>query len=93
MYLAAVRERMIEVAGEVADGLLVHPLQSPRFLDEVVRPALDRGLERAGRGRDEVSISVAQLAATTPDELEACAGGWRSTAPPPATARCSICTG
>jgi probable F420-dependent oxidoreductase len=71
VYLAAVRERMIEVAGEVADGLLVHPLQSPRYLDEVVRPALARGLERAGRGRDEVAISVAQLAANTPEELEA----------------------
>jgi probable F420-dependent oxidoreductase len=71
VYLAAVRERMIEVAGEVADGLLVHPLQSPRFLDEVVLPALDRGLERAGRQRGDVSISLAQFAATTPEELEA----------------------
>ena len=71
VYLAAVRERMIEVAGEVADGLLVHPLQSPRYLDEVVLPALDRGLERAGRQRSDVSISVAQFAATTPEELEA----------------------
>ncbi|WP_259313103.1 TIGR03617 family F420-dependent LLM class oxidoreductase [Capillimicrobium parvum] len=71
VYLAAVRERMIEVAGEVADGLLVHPLQSPRFVDEVVRPALDRGVERAGRTGADVAISVAQFAATTPDELEA----------------------
>jgi probable F420-dependent oxidoreductase len=71
VYLAAVRERMIEMAGEVADGLLVHPLQSPRFLDEVVRPALDRGLARAGRRRGDVAISVAQFAATTPQEREA----------------------
>jgi probable F420-dependent oxidoreductase len=71
VYLAAVRERMIEVAGEVADGLLVHPLQSPRFLDEVVRPALDRGLRRAGRRRQDVAISIAQFAATTPEEREA----------------------
>jgi probable F420-dependent oxidoreductase len=71
VHLAAVRERMIEVAGEVADGLLVHPLQSPRFLEEVVRPALDRGLRRAGRPREAVTISGAQFAATTPGEREA----------------------
>jgi probable F420-dependent oxidoreductase len=71
VWLAAVRERMIEVAGEVADGLLVHPLQSPRYLAEVVRPALARGAARGGRDPSEVAVSVAQLVATTPAELEA----------------------
>ena len=71
VWLAAVRERMIEVVGEVADGLLVHPLQSPRYLAEVVRPALARGAARAGRDPSEVAVSVAQLIATTPAELEA----------------------
>ena len=71
VWLAAVRERMIEVAGEVADGLLVHPLQSPRYLEEVVRPALARGAARAGRDPSDIGVSVAQLVATTPAELEA----------------------
>jgi probable F420-dependent oxidoreductase len=71
VWLAAVRERMIEVAGEVADGLLVHPLQSPRYLSEVVRPALARGAARAGRDPSDIGVSVAQLVATTPAELEA----------------------
>ena len=71
VWLAAVRERMIEVAGEVADGLLVHPLQSPRYLEEVVRPALARGAARAGRDPSAIGVSVAQLVATTPAELEA----------------------
>ena len=71
VWLAGVRERMIEVAGEVADGLLVHPLQSPRYLEEVVRPALARGAARAGRDPSDIGVSVAQLVATTPAELEA----------------------
>ncbi len=71
VWLAAVRERMIEVAGEVADGLLVHPLQSPRYLEEIVQPALARGAARAGRDPSEIGLSVAQLVATTPAELEA----------------------
>lgn len=40
---------MTEVAGEVADGFLVHPLNTRRSLLELTVPALDRGLVRAGR--------------------------------------------
>jgi len=40
IYLAAVGERMTAVAGRVADGLMVHPLTSPRYLTERTRPAL-----------------------------------------------------
>lgn len=66
IWLAAVRERMLEVAGEVADGVLVHPLQTEAFVRQVVRPALDRGAERAGRPPGSCAIAVAQLVA--PDE-------------------------
>ena len=40
IYTAAVNPRMIESAGRVADGLLGHTLFSPRYIEEVVRPAL-----------------------------------------------------
>jgi probable F420-dependent oxidoreductase len=70
IFLAGVRERMIRVAGEVSDGLLVHPLQSPRYLRETVVPALERGLESAGRRREDVPISVAVLVATSEAETE-----------------------
>jgi hypothetical protein len=71
VLLAAVRERMIEVAGEVADGLLVHPLQSPRYLRDYVEPALARGLERGGRPREAFELDVAQFVARTDEEIEA----------------------
>ena len=74
VWLAAVRERMIEVAGEVADGLLVHPLQSPRYLAEVVRPALAGARSAPGATRPTSACRVAQLVATTPAELEAMRG-------------------
>lgn len=48
IFLAAVGELMTEVAGEVADGLLVHPFTTERYLREVTLPALERGLARAG---------------------------------------------
>jgi alkanesulfonate monooxygenase SsuD/methylene tetrahydromethanopterin reductase-like flavin-dependent oxidoreductase (luciferase family) len=49
IYLAGVNARMIESVGAVADGLVGHPLFTPEYTREVVRPALARGAERAGR--------------------------------------------
>jgi probable F420-dependent oxidoreductase len=56
VYLAAVNAGMVGLTGEVADGLLGHPLSSPRYFAEVVRPALDAGIAKAGRKPDEVKI-------------------------------------
>ena len=49
LYMGGVNARMIEAAGAVADGLIGHPLFTPEYTNEVVRPALARGAERAGR--------------------------------------------
>jgi len=49
IYMAGVNARMCEAAGAVADGLVGHPLFTPEYTREVVRPALARGAERAGR--------------------------------------------
>src|SRR3954464_13277309 len=49
VYMAGVNARMVEAAGAVADGLVGHPLFTPEYVREVVRPALARGAERAGR--------------------------------------------
>ncbi|MEW6470732.1 MAG: LLM class flavin-dependent oxidoreductase [Actinomycetota bacterium] len=49
IYLAGVGRRMVEAAGRVGDGLVGHPLFTPEYAGEVVRPALARGAERGGR--------------------------------------------
>ncbi len=64
VFLAAVGERMTEVAGEVADGLLVHPFTTERYLREVTLPAFERGLAASGRSRADVEISLSGLVAT-----------------------------
>lgn len=51
VYLAGVNSRMIQAAGAVADGLVGHPIFTTRYVEEVARPALVRGAERAGHGR------------------------------------------
>ena len=47
VFLAAVGEKMTEVAGEVADGMLVHPFTTERYLREVTLPAIEGGLARS----------------------------------------------
>jgi len=49
IYMAGVNPRMVEAAGAVSDGLVGHPLFTREYVAEVVRPALARGTERAGR--------------------------------------------
>jgi probable F420-dependent oxidoreductase len=61
ILLAAVGPVMSRVCGEVANGLLGHPLASPRYLREAVRPQIDAGLERAGRPSDACPISATLL--------------------------------
>jgi probable F420-dependent oxidoreductase len=58
VYLAAVNPYSFRMAGEVADGVHVHPLHTVRYLTEVAYPALDEGLARAGRRRADVDVSA-----------------------------------
>lgn len=57
IYLAAVNERMLEAAGRVGDGVLGHPMTSPEYVREVVRPSVARGAEAAGRDPAEINIT------------------------------------
>jgi probable F420-dependent oxidoreductase len=72
VLVAAVRERMTEVAGEVADGFLGHAFCTAATLQEITLPALGRGLERAGRARDELEVTASVFAAPSDEEWEAC---------------------
>jgi probable F420-dependent oxidoreductase len=56
IYLAGVNDRMARVAGEVADGFCVHPLNSPKYLSEVVRPSIEEGAKQSGRDAGAVSM-------------------------------------
>jgi probable F420-dependent oxidoreductase len=70
ILLAGVGPLMTEVAGEVADGVLVHPLNTPAFVAEDLLPALTRGSARAGRAVDSVTVSCQLIVATGLDSSE-----------------------
>ena len=61
--LAGVGPRMIEAAGEVADGWLIHPFHCATYLDQLAFPALQRGLDRSGRPRSALQVSAQLLVA------------------------------
>ena len=58
---------MTEMAAEVADGILGHPVWSPRWIAGEVRAAVDRGLARAGRERGDLRITAWLRVAITDD--------------------------
>ena len=56
--VAAVNPWMLRMAGEHADGVHVHPLNTRAYYEHTLGPNLDAGLARAGRTRDELSLYV-----------------------------------
>jgi probable F420-dependent oxidoreductase len=62
--------KMTAVAGEVADGFLVHPVNSRRSLLELTVPALEAGARRAGRDPGELEVVCVTIVVTGRDEAE-----------------------
>lgn len=68
--LAAVGARMVEVAGRVADGLIVHPFHTQDFLGAETLPALERGSTGVGRDRGAVAVTVQTMVAIGDDAAQ-----------------------
>jgi probable F420-dependent oxidoreductase len=64
IFLAGVGAPMTAAAGEVADGLFVHPLNSPEFIRGTTLPALHKGFGRSGRTRAQFEIAAQALLIT-----------------------------
>jgi len=75
--VAAVNPYMLRLAGEVADGVHVHPLNHPAYLQEVVLPNVLAGRQRAGR-EDHSHLTVPVFTAV--GETEAERARWREAA-------------
>ena len=61
---------MTAVAGEVADGFLVHPVSSRRSLLELTLPAIASGAARAGRNVDDIEVVCVTIVVTGRTEEE-----------------------
>lgn len=76
--IAAVNPYMLRLAGEVADGVHVHPLNHPAYLREVVLPNLRAGALSAGRDPHQLHLTVPVFTAVGDTEEER--GQWRELA-------------
>jgi probable F420-dependent oxidoreductase len=65
--IAAVGEAMLRVAGQVGDGVRLHPICSRKYLEEVCMPQLLEGMRRSGRSRARFDIHGGGFVCTGPD--------------------------
>ena len=72
VYIAAVNPYMAQMAGEICDGLHVHSFHSPKYLREVIHPAVEVGLGKSGRARKDFTFRASTMVVVgdDADELE-----------------------
>jgi probable F420-dependent oxidoreductase len=68
IYIAGVNTGLARLAGEVADGFLVHPFHSREYLQQVLRPAIAAGADLAQRVDTEINLSATVFVVTEPED-------------------------
>jgi probable F420-dependent oxidoreductase len=66
--LAAVGPRALRLAGEVADGVRLHPFCTRRYQEEIVMPRLREGLDASGRSLEHFEVSGGGFIVTGADD-------------------------
>ncbi len=68
IYIAGVNTGLAKLAGEAADGFVVHPFHSRRYIQEVLLPAIREGAQRGGRSPSDVRLFTTAFVITSPEE-------------------------
>ena len=68
VFIAAVNSRMLEVAGELCQGVFLHSFNTPKYTEDVVLPSVARGAEKAGRSLSDVEVSGGGFVVTAATE-------------------------
>jgi probable F420-dependent oxidoreductase len=73
IYVSAVLPWMSAMAGEVCDGVHIHPFHSAEYLSKTQIPNIERGAAAAGRSLDEITLVCPVMTAVgdTDEELHA----------------------
>jgi probable F420-dependent oxidoreductase len=77
IHLAAVNPYNLQVAGEIADGLRVHPFATPEYTHDVVWPNILRGATRVGRSLADFELVAGGFIATGASDHEVLAARER----------------
>jgi probable F420-dependent oxidoreductase len=70
IYIAGVNTGLARLAGETADGFHAHPFHTPKYLEDVILPAMDEGADKAGRTRQDISMVTHAFIVTNSQERE-----------------------
>jgi probable F420-dependent oxidoreductase len=70
VYVSAVRPWMSRMAGEVCDGIHIHPFHSPSYVTEIQRPKVEEGAIRTGRDLAEITFVIPVLTAVGDTDAE-----------------------
>jgi probable F420-dependent oxidoreductase len=70
VFIAGVNRYMCRMAGEVCDGLHVHPFHTAKYLREYVQPAVEDGLKASGRARRDFTYVTAAFVVIGENEAE-----------------------
>jgi probable F420-dependent oxidoreductase len=70
IWVGALGPRMTQMAAEVADGVLIHPFNSERFLRTVTLPRIEAGLAASGRNRASFTLGIDVMACVYGDDAE-----------------------
>ena len=62
--LSATGPLMTKVAAELADGMIMHPFSSAKYMHEVTLPAIEAGLSRRNRELADFALDYAPMIAT-----------------------------
>ena len=71
IYIAAVNEQMLRLAGSHCDGVHIHALHSASYLRDVAMPIIASGLAHNGKKRSDFSVNTAVFVIPTNDPAEA----------------------
>jgi probable F420-dependent oxidoreductase len=68
IFIAGVNPGLARLAGETAEGFHVHPFHTPRYLAEVLLPAIRTGAKKTGRSPSSVQVAVTAFIVTSSQE-------------------------
>ena len=64
IFVSAVRPYMSRLAGEMCDGIHIHPFHSPEYVRDVMMPAVEQGAAKAGRDSSQIVLEFHTMTAT-----------------------------
>ena len=68
--VAALNPYMCRLGGELCDGVFAHPVCTPRYVEEVMLPAIEAGASKSGRRLQDINVIGSPIIVTGRNQQE-----------------------